>query len=669
VSGQNTADADGTPGYRVLGQPTLADTSLESRCPAANARFGGMGTSGDMFGPSGIAVDMHGRLYVTDYGGQRVLTWLNVDSLAACQAADGVIGVSELSGPEAVAIDPDSRTVFVADTLSHTVRGYRRDGTGAWTRTVRLGTEGASGSSFSEFKFPRGLAMGGDGRLYVADDFNNRVLIFAPPFTDGASAVDSIHAGKDGGFAHPKAVAAVGQSLFVADYDKNRVLRFTGRFDTPTATYVASGTFTGLSKPVDLAVHPDGSLLVTDQGNRRVARYDDAATSAPAVAPSSSFSDHVSAEPLGVCADRTGRIYIADYRSFRVLIRDEALTATPVGGAGSAKAGALLADLHARPARSTHRVAIGQHLITWLKPDSTMADPDGWYKDWYRLSKADLPLPRGMGGELVELADNSTNELISHGGKAGNMVTVTWHAPRPGDTDRSKFKEPMPTSDLRTLTDPATSLGQLWKTNLDKAAAVLQQFKDKQVPVLFRPMHEQNAPFFWWAHDGSKGAGLRDRQAAWVALWRHMVSTLAAGKGLDNLLFVFAPHQIDFDWAPPLTYYPGAGWVDVVGIDVYNDELNLGRTTRGLRHYAALVGTGKPFGLTEFGRASDDATGTGTSPWDARTVAQRVRDSYQRTTFAVAWNSSVIDGKPEKFALADAAFTKELLEDPLIETQ
>jgi beta-mannanase len=183
-------------------------------------------------------------------------------------------------------------------------------------------------------------------------------------------------------------------------------------------------------------------------------------------------------------------------------------------------------------------------------------------------------------------------------------------------------------------------------------------------------VHEQNAPFFWWAHDGSKGVALRDRQTAWVALWSHMVSTLATGEGLDNLLFVFAPNQIDFDWAPPLTYYPGAGWVDVVGIDVYNDELSLGgHTTRGLRHYVALVGTGKPFGLAEFGRASDEATGTGTSPWDARTVAQRVRDSYQRTVFAVTWNSSVIDGKPENFALADAAFTKELLEDPLIETQ
>jgi Glycosyl hydrolase family 26/NHL repeat len=463
-------------------------------------------------------------------------------------------------------------------------------------------------------------------------------------------------------------VAAVGQTLFVADYDKNRVLRFTGPFDTPNTSYVATGTFTGVSRPVDLAVHPDGSLLVTDQANQRIARYGDAASSASATGPSSAFSDHLSVEPLGVCADRNGRIYIADYRSFRVLIREEAFAATPLSGAGSAEAGALLADLYARPARSSHRVTIGQHLITWLKPDSTAADPGGWYKDWLRLAEAGLPLPKVMGGELVELAAHSTEELIAHG-KAGNIVTLTWHAPRPGDADGSKFKQPMSTSDLWALTDDKSKLGGSWKGTLDYAASVLQQFKDYNVPVLFRPMHEQNAPFFWWAHNGAKGAALRDRQAAWLALWCHMVSTLATAKGLDNLLFVFSPNQMSSDWAPPLTYYPGAGWVDVVGMDVYNDALYLGYTTPGLRHYAALIGTGKPFGLAEFGRASNEATGTGTSPWDARTVARRVRDSYPRTVFAVAWNSSVLNGRPENFALADAAFTKELLEDSLIETE
>ena len=653
--------------YRVLGQPSLANTSLASRCPDPDARFNFSNANGGMSGPAGIAVDANGRLYVTDYGGQRVLTWADVDVLKSCETADGVIGSGELSGPEAVVVDPESGIVFVADTLSHTVKGYRRDDTGTWSRIVQLGTDGVKGDTLGQFHFPRGLVLDPDGRLFVADDFNNRVLIFSPPFTAGAWAVDSIMAGGDGGFAHPKGLAMIGQTLFVADYDNNRVLRFTGPFDTPDRVYVSTASFTGLSNPVDLAIHPDGSLLVTDQGNRRIARYNDAVWAAPAAVPSSWFSDNISQEPLGVACDQSGRIYIADYSSFRILIRDEQIPTTSISSGSLAATEALLVDLRARPARGTGQVAIGQQLITWLNPERPRSDLDAWYKDWVKLGLAGLPLPRVMAGELSELATNAINELIQHG-QAGNIVALVWHPDHPNGGD---FNTPIRTSDLRAMVDNETALGQNWKNQLDRKAAVLQAFKDANVPVLFRPLHEQNGNFFWWGHNGSKGADLVDRQAAWVALWRDLVIKLTVDKELDNLLFVFGTNQVNFDGvAPPLTYYPGANWADVVSIDVYNDQLNLAGSARGRQHYAALVSTGKPFGLAEFGQSFTDAgTGPNASSWDARTLVLCIRDSYQRTAFATAWYSSVENGVSFIFALADVAFASKLLRDPLIETQ
>lgn len=192
--------AEAGPGYRLLGQPTLADTSLASRCPLANAQFNFLNNGGfEMYGPSGIAVDPRGRLYVTDFGGQRVLTWPNFAALQRCQAADGVIGAGVLAGPESVAIDPRTETIFVADTLSHTVRSYRRTGT-TWNPVVTLGTPGQSGNGLNQFNFPRGLAVDANGRLFVADDFNNRVLIFNAPFSNGEFAADSIGGFANGGF-------------------------------------------------------------------------------------------------------------------------------------------------------------------------------------------------------------------------------------------------------------------------------------------------------------------------------------------------------------------------------------------------------------------------------------------------------------------------------------
>jgi DNA-binding beta-propeller fold protein YncE len=668
--------AHAAPAYRVLGQPNLAGVTLASRCPAANARFNFSNAGGfAMFGPSGIAVDPRGRVYVTDYGGKRVLTWPNFAALQSCSSADGVIGAGDLAGPEAVTFDPRLGLVFVADTLSHTVKGYRLTA-GTWTKIVTLGQSGVPGDGFDHFNFPRGLAVDPHGRLFVADDSNNRILIFDPPFTNAESAVDSIGAGADGGFAGPKGLAMVGDTLFVADYFDNRVLRFTGPFLTPDQVYKASGVFSGLNHPVDLAVHPDGSLLVTDQGSQRIARFNNAALVPQAAAPNTTFSDNMGPEPLGVAADRDGRIYIADYRRFRVLIRDELLATTPISANSSAAAKALLAGLRARPPLATDRVAIGQQLITWKYGAKT--NPNAWYGDWLQLEQGGYPLPEIMGGELSDLETypgftpnrNALNELISHG-QRGHISTLVWHPDNP--VPGGSFGTPISTANLLKMIDDATPIGQNWQTQLDRAAAVLQQFETAGVPVLFRPLHEQNGTFFWWGHNGATGAALRARQAAWFAVWRDMVTELTVRKGLNNLIFVFGTNQTNYDEvAPPLTYYPGPALADVVSIDIYDEELDLAGANRGFQHYTALVGTGKPFGLSEFGQSfGDSGTGPGAAAWDARTLATRIRDSYPRMSFAIAWYSSVEGVPPVSyvFALPDVSFSMQLLNDPLIDTQ
>jgi DNA-binding beta-propeller fold protein YncE len=203
----------------------------------------------DMYGPSGIVIAPSGRLFVTDYGGERVLSWPNADALTKCEPADIVIGAGDLLGPEALALD-SSGNLYVADTNDHTVKIFKPNAEGtAYSLSVTLGTPGTAGDGDNQFDYPRGLAIGPGGTLFVADDYNNRVLMFTAPFSNGESASDSVGAGDDGGFDHPKAVAVWGNSLFVADYDNSRVLRFTGPFDTPDQVYKATATFTGVDSP------------------------------------------------------------------------------------------------------------------------------------------------------------------------------------------------------------------------------------------------------------------------------------------------------------------------------------------------------------------------------------------------------------------------------------
>lgn len=671
LAGPAPSPASAGAGYRTLGQPALGDESLASRCSDPNARFNFLDDGGfEMHGPSGITVDAKGRLFVTDFGGLRVMMWPKVDGLASCAPAT-IIGAGNLVGPEAVVFDEKSRTLFVADTLNHVVHGFRQAGK-TWSVSVTLGTF-AAGNGADQFNFPRGLAVDDDGRLFVADDFNNRVQIFAPPFNDGDGAVDSIGAAANGGFSHPKGLALVGETLFVADYDNNRVLRFTGPFNTPDQVYTATATFTGVTKPVDVAISGMGGLLVTQQETPAVKVFLGAAWWDSDNSPDTVYTEFLGPEPLGVATDRLGGVYMADYRHYRVLIREERTIRAPVDPKATAATKALLANLHARGTRASDRTAIGQHLLTYeYGPKSSTK---AWYGDWLQMKRKGLPLPKVMGGELSDLMSypgfspnrNARNEMIRFG-KAGGIITLTWH---PQNPTGGPFGQPITVAQIQQMSAPNTAIGKAWRTQLNRAALVLKQFANAGVPVLFRPLHEQNGDFFWWGHDRSGGQALYERQQAWVGMWQDMVLYMTEKKGLHNLLFVFGTNQVNYsDVTAPLTYYPGGFWADAVSIDVYDEQLDLAGNDRGRQHYAALVSTGKPFGIAEFGQTTfDNGTGPNGEKWDARTLTRRIRDSYPRTAWAAAWYSSVEGGAKYVYALPDVAFTKQMLNDRLIETE
>lgn len=672
--------------YSVIGQPSLAGASLASRCGTPNARFNtqdfGGGFSTD--GPTGIAIGSTGRLYVVDDGGHRVLSWPDADAMTACEPADEVIGGGSgvMVGPEALTVD-GTGTVYVADTLNHTVDIFVPTGSGSYPAhpTYVLGTPGKSGADLNQFDYPRGLAVDETGRLYVADDDNNRVLMFDPPFSSGMSADDSIGAGNDGGFAGPKAVAVSGDSLFVADYYDNRVLRFTGPFNDPSTTYTATATFTGITHPVDIALGPDGSLYVTQQGDDAavapgVAVYTSAVTGGSQTAPAatSTFNGAITGDaPLGVAADASGRVFLSDYEGYRVLVRYSPVANGPVDPSATAATRQLLTTLQTRAGAARGRVLLGQEMPTW---ESRKAD---WYRVWNRLHKRRLRTPIIMGAELDTLRNNSNNAaiaaMIKHA-QAGGIIEMDWHPNDP--VDNSFPGKPITVAQMQQMTTPGTQLYSTWHANLDGAASLLQQFAAAGVPVLFRPLVEMNGVnFFWWSDDGSSGASHAARIQAFAAVWRDLVDYLTQTKGLHNLLFLYSPNAVGCDCAvPAMTYYPGSAYVDAVGADVYDNDLVVGRTPDdpgGGTTYQDMVATGKPFGFSEFGQGPN-ASGTGTGRfgrnWDARTLVDRVRDSYPALAFATAWYSTY--GSSAKttsiFDLTDLANLRLLLKDPLIKT-
>ena len=281
-----------------------------------------------LFEPTLLAIDpRNGRLFVADVGNHRVLSWPNAQALVNTQPADLVIG------------QPD---------FYHT--------------TLNFG-----GVSANSLAVPEGMAVDGQGNLYVADGFNNRVLVYAPPLTSGMAASQVFGQGgsfttrfsNNGGLgpnslAAPDGVAVDAQgNLYVADLHNFRILeydrplslgttadRVLGQPNLFTDTMGAGGvSAANLAGPNGIALDAGGNLYVVDYPNSRVLEYDQP-LSHDAVA------DHVFGQPnfvshtlnysglnaagLGgpadVVVDAAGNVYVSDTGNHRVLVYDAPLT-------------------------------------------------------------------------------------------------------------------------------------------------------------------------------------------------------------------------------------------------------------------------------------------------------------------------------------------------------
>ena len=223
----------------------------------------GGGTSQSTFSSSyGVAVDASGHLYVADNLNNRVLRFNNFSSKASGGPADGVLGQQDFThagssctattmfNPTGVAIDK-AGTLYVADQGNNRVLMFLNAASkanGAAADLV-LGQPNFTSNSIPitrsshTMAAPFGVAVDGAGRLYVSDQGNNRILLYESPSAKMNNTADSV----------------LGQSTFNA-----HSINSGGGHPFQTSLY----------SPAGLAIdNNSGHLWVADLGNNRVLRY------------------------------------------------------------------------------------------------------------------------------------------------------------------------------------------------------------------------------------------------------------------------------------------------------------------------------------------------------------------------------------------------------------
>ncbi|GAB7191454.1 hypothetical protein NUM3379_21610 [Kineococcus sp. NUM-3379] len=176
----------------------LTTLSVVAGTGRADAPLPGVATASPLNSPSGVAVDLHGNLFVADRGNHRVekVTPAGVLSVAAGTGTAGApvpgpATSSPLRSPSGVAVDP-AGNLLVADSGNARVEAV--DAAGTLSTVAGTGTAGpatAGGATASALTAPSALAVDAREHVWVADPGAGQLSELTPTTAPSAPAVTS----------------------------------------------------------------------------------------------------------------------------------------------------------------------------------------------------------------------------------------------------------------------------------------------------------------------------------------------------------------------------------------------------------------------------------------------------------------------------------------------
>jgi photosystem II stability/assembly factor-like uncharacterized protein len=317
---------------------TLDQSSCGPACPALTVSTwaGTAGQSGSVddtgpaarfYYPRGVAVDQDGNGYVADSENHTIRRISPTGVVTTLAGTAGQAGSTDAAGgsarfryPRGVAVDGNGN-VYVGDTDNHTIR---KIAVSTGEVTTLAGTAGAPGTSddtgaAARFDSPIGVAVDSSGYVYVGDSANHTIRKVSPAgevttLAGLAGAPGSSDgSGSAARFNYPYGVAVDGAGyVYVADSSNGAVRKLA---PDGQVTTLASG----LSGPYGVAATASGTVYVSNTNQYDVRRIFPALGAVPVagLAGSSGSADGTGTTarfflPALIAADSSGNVYVAD---------------------------------------------------------------------------------------------------------------------------------------------------------------------------------------------------------------------------------------------------------------------------------------------------------------------------------------------------------------------
>lgn len=229
----------------------------------------------------------------------------------------------QLNHPRGLTVGLDG-LLYVADSLNHRIQVFDSDGVlvNSWG-AFEVGERGtATGGNFNQ---PWGIATGPDGNIYVADTWNHRVQVFTPEgeFVRTWGQLGQLDAAANPtDFWGPRDVAVDGDGLvYVADTGNKRIRVYTAEGDWLRDIGSGGSAAGQLNEPVGLTIHSDGRLFVADTWNRRIQVFNTQGQYLMDWVVSAWYGDQGN-RPYLALDEARGQLYLTDPDAARVLVYD-----------------------------------------------------------------------------------------------------------------------------------------------------------------------------------------------------------------------------------------------------------------------------------------------------------------------------------------------------------
>ncbi len=163
--------------------------------------------------------------------------------------------------------------------------------------------------------------------------------------------------------------------------------------------------------------------------------------------------------------------------------------------------------------------------------------------------------------------DYSNTTIVENWWNNNGLISAGWHwnVPKSEGSSGYAFYTEETSFSASNATVEGTWENDVIRADLEKVTGYLKLLQGKNIPVIWRPLHEASGniyeytngtAWFWWGADGAE---------AYKKLWKYMFDYFEE-QGLNNLIWVWTPQTKDDD------FYPGDDCVDIIGRDIYNQS-------------------------------------------------------------------------------------------------